>query len=98
MGGMIGVGILNGGYNVLAFIIISQIFPEGKTALYYGLFNVSVTASQVIGAFALSPIYSYLFQGNATYMLYLGAGLVLASAVLWVREDRIKVAANAAGN
>jgi len=87
---MINIGILMGSFNVLPYLIVSKIFPVGKTGVYFGLFNVSITFSQIIGGITLSPIYDYIFRGHGSYMMHLAGMLVIISGVLWLREARTR--------
>lgn len=83
---MIAMGMLIASFGVLPYVIVSHIFPKGKTGIYYGLFNVSITLSQALGALTLSPAYLSIFGGRGSYMMFLAGGLALISAVLWLRE------------
>jgi maltose/moltooligosaccharide transporter len=83
---MIGVGIMNGSLATLSFTIVSRILPKGKSGVYFGIFNISVTVTQIFGGLLLSPVYRHFFGGHTSYMLLLSAALIIVSASLWLRE------------
>jgi len=83
---MAGVGILLGSLNILPFSIVGAVLPEGRSGVYLGIFNIGITFSQLIGGLTLSPIYLYLFNDHAAYMMFFSGVIILVSAALWLQE------------
>lgn len=83
---MLGMGILIESFSILPFAIVSHLFPKGKNGVYFGLFNISITLPQVIGGLTLSPAYLTIFGGSGANMMFFAGGLILLSAVLWLKE------------
>lgn len=85
--GCMAFGIMWGSILVLPYAIALKVLPKGKLGTYLGIFNISITAPQIICGLLLMPIYSYVFKGHAGYLLIAGSCLVLLSAFLWKRLE-----------
>lgn len=86
----IGVGIMWGSLVVLPYAIAIQILPKGRIGTYLGIFNICITFPQLICGLLLTPLYTYIFNHQAVYLLMLGATLIFGSAVFWLRIQLVK--------
>lgn len=86
----IAIGIMWGSMAVLPYAIAMQVSPKGKLGIYLGIFNMSITAPQIICSLILSPIYTYLFHKQASYLLLLAGLLIIFSGILWIRQEKFK--------
>lgn len=81
------IGIMWGSMLVLPYSIAMQLLPKGKLGAYLGIFNICITLPQILCGIFLGPIYNYLFQGHAGYLLMFAGCLIITSAFLWWREE-----------
>lgn len=91
----VAIGIMWGSMVVLPYAIAIQVLPKGKIGAYLGIFNICITAPQILCGLLLSPIFTYIFQGQAPYLLVLAGTFILLSAYFWFRLGRQKTAERA---
>ena len=82
---MVAYGIMWGSILVLPYAIAIQFLPKGKLGIYLGIFNICITAPQILCSLLLSVIYYYLLNENASYLLSLGGLMIIMSAYLWLK-------------
>lgn len=85
----IAIGIMWGSMTVLPYAIAMQLLPKGKLGTYLGIFNISITAPQIVCGLLLSAVYKYLFLGHASYLLLIGGLFIIFSAYLWIRQEHL---------
>lgn len=83
----IGIGIMWGSIVTLPYAIIMQTLPRGKIGIYLGVFNISITIPQLLCGLFLSPMYVFVFGKHAGYLLIFGGVLIMASSLLWIRQE-----------
>ena len=81
----VGVGIMWGSMIILPYSIAIRLLPRGRLGTYLGIFNICITAPQLICGLTLKPIYLYVFQGKAGYLLVVAGVMIVASAAMWFR-------------
>jgi maltose/moltooligosaccharide transporter len=80
------VGIMWGGIMILPYAIVSAELPRGKMGIYLGIFNITITAPEVIGGLCLGSIYKYVFKSSAAYSIILSGVLVLIGGLIFIYE------------
>lgn len=85
-----GIGIMWGSVAVLPYAIAMQMLPKGKIGTYMGIFNMSITAPQILCGLLLTPLYKYLFHGHANYLLFVAGMLIIVSGIFWIRSEQTR--------
>lgn len=81
----VGIGILWGSMIILPYSIIIRVLPRGRMGIYLGIFNICITAPQLICGLLLKPVYIYIFQKQAGYLLIFAGCVIATSAVCWLK-------------
>nr|HAT8713176.1 MFS transporter [Legionella jordanis] len=79
------IGIMWGSLIVIPYVVLLNFLPKENVGTCLGLFNMSITLPQVIGALLLPQLYKTVLQAHASYALFLAGLLLLLSCVLWFR-------------
>jgi maltose/moltooligosaccharide transporter len=85
-GCMILVGIMWGSIMTLPYSIVSEKLPKRKMAVYLGIFNISITLPQILAAFLMQPLYTFIFHKNAVLMIIFSGVLILISGIITLHE------------
>ena len=78
---MVGVGFAWASILSVPYAILSDALPANKMGIYMGVFNFFIVIPQLIAASVLGLALNYLFQGEAVYVLGLGAALWVVAAL-----------------
>lgn len=88
---MMGIGIMWGSILVLPYSIAMLHIPKGKRGIYLGIFNISITAPQLLISLLLPFIFKYFLHSDATYLMLIAGGLLIVSSSLWFSYKPIKI-------
>jgi len=85
---MVAYGIMWGSIMVLPYAIAIRYIPRRNLGIYLGIFNICITAPQIICGLSLAFIYYYILKENASYLLSFGGFILMVSAGLWIKFIR----------
>jgi maltose/moltooligosaccharide transporter len=85
---MVAYGIMWGSIMVLPYAIAIRYIPRRNLGIYLGIFNICITAPQIVCGLLLSLIYYYLLRENASYLLSFGGFMLMISSGLWIKFIR----------
>ncbi len=83
---MVAIGILWGSIMTMPYAIISAELPKGKTGVYLGIFNITITIPQIISSLIFGEVANCLFHNYAVYPLMTGGALILVGGILMLRQ------------
>lgn len=66
------------------FVILSKHIPKNKIGLYFGLFNLFITAPQILNGLLSGYIIKEVFDNNAIYALLIAAASLFIAACLGI--------------
>lgn len=89
---MLGLGIAWAAILAMPYTILSKSIQSDRMGVYMGIFNFTITIPQIVCGIIGGTLVKYLFNSNATGMIYLaGASLILgALSVFIVQEKKIE--------
>lgn len=79
-------GLMWGGVVVLPSILALESLPKSRIGVYLGILNTSITFPQIICGLVLGPIYTYLFQQHANYLLLFASLFIICGIFLMWKE------------
>jgi maltose/moltooligosaccharide transporter len=81
--GVVAIGIMWGSIMTLPYAIVTAGVPRSKMGVYLGIFNITITAPQIICGLSLGFIYTTIFHNHAIYCILLaGVSIFIAGSLL----------------
>lgn len=84
---MIGIGLAWASILTLPYVILARVLPPAKFGVYMGLFNIFIVLPQLLVSTAMGAVMKAFFPGAPVWTMLVGAGVMLAAAILALRVE-----------
>jgi maltose/moltooligosaccharide transporter len=79
---MLFIGIAWASILAMPYAMLAGSIPAERMGVYMGIFNFFITLPQIVSALFSGPIVKYVFDGNASYALFLGGIMMFIAGLL----------------
>lgn len=78
---MVGVGIAWASILAMPYVILSSSIPAGKMGIYMGIFNIFITAPQILNGLIGGPMVKNVYNNQPIYAVVLAGIFMLCAAI-----------------
>lgn len=86
---MLGLGVAWAAILAMPYTILSKSIQSDRMGVYMGIFNFTITIPQIVCGIIGGSVVKYLFDSNASGMIYLaGASLILGALSVYIVNEK----------